>query len=218
MEERSAEVAIRTRSERLYDALIDARLEAATAASETSESTTTTGATDGDDYSDFAPRPIAVEAAKVLGPLFTGLPIDNNAMCVPVQRVAVPLGGESLLSGVEPRLIRFDSIADGDDDPLATVSIDGETSSVRRNEYIDDAHQVLQVLAISDDEIVLLHKDPWCPIRATGVVLDPNDGSVIAMSSFPTYDPTVFVDGQKLVEGRVLRASDLEKWLARKDG
>lgn len=29
--------------------------------------------------------------------------------------------------------------------------------------------------------------------------------------------PTVFVDGQKIVEGRVLRTSDLEAWLARKD-
>jgi cell division protein FtsI/penicillin-binding protein 2 len=195
MEERDAELAIRSRPVRLYDALIEARLEAAAEAAETSESTTTTDAVESDDDSDFAPRPVAVEPAKVLGPLFTGLPIDSGGMCVPVQRVAVPLGGESLLSGVEPRMIRLDAITGNEDDLDATVSIDGETISVRKNKYIDDAHQVLQVLAISDDEVILLHKDPWCPIRATGVVLDPNDGSVIAMSSFPTYDPTVFVDG-----------------------
>jgi cell division protein FtsI/penicillin-binding protein 2 len=195
MEERDAELALRSRPVRLYDALIEARLEAATASSEESESSTTEGAAEADDDSDIAPSPIAVEPAKVLGPLFTGLPIDSSGMCVPVQRVAVPLGGESLLSGVEPRVIRLDAISDAEDDPVATISIGGEMVSVRKNNYIDDAHQVLQVLAISDEEIVLLHKDPWCPIRATGVVLDPNDGSVIAMSSFPTYDPTVFVDG-----------------------
>ena len=195
MEEREAELAIRSRPVRLYDALIEARLEAAAEVAETSDSTTTTDVAESDDDSDFALPPIAVEPAKVLGPLFTGLPIDSNGMCVPVQRVAVPLGGESLLSGVEPRMIRLDSITDDKDDPVATFTIDGDTIPVRKNKYIDDARQVLQVLAISDDEVILLHKDPWCPIRATGVVLDPNDGSVIAMSSFPTYDPTVFVDG-----------------------
>jgi len=30
--------------------------------------------------------------------------------------------------------------------------------------------------------------------------------------------PTVFVDGEKVIEGRVLRESDLEKWLNRKGG
>ena len=30
--------------------------------------------------------------------------------------------------------------------------------------------------------------------------------------------PTVFVDGEKVLEGRVLRESDLEKWLDRKGG
>jgi len=148
MEERDAELALRSRPVRLYDALIEARLEAATASSEESESSTTEGAAEADDDSDVAPSPIAVEPAKVLGPLFTGLPIDSSGMCVPVQRVAVPLGGESLLSGVEPRVIRLDAISDAEDDPVATISIGGEMVPVRKNNYIDDAHQVLQVLAI----------------------------------------------------------------------
>jgi cell division protein FtsI/penicillin-binding protein 2 len=195
MDERAVELTNRSRSERMYDALVEARLEAASTTNDGSEPTTTTGATGIDDDTEIAPRLIAVQPAKVLGPLFTGLPIDSGGICVPVQRVTVALGEESVLSGVEARQIRLDAITDADDDPVATVSIDGETVFVQKSKYIDDAHQVLQVLDIQEDEIILLHKDPWCPIRSTGVVLDPNDGSVIAMSSFPTYDPTVFVDG-----------------------
>ncbi len=37
--------------------------------------------------------------------------------------------------------------------------------------------------------------DPACPVRAVGVVLDPDDGAVLAMASVPTYDPNIFVDG-----------------------
>jgi cell division protein FtsI/penicillin-binding protein 2 len=192
MEERTAELAKESRSNRLYDALVEARLEAAEPPEGSTETTSTTAA---DGRVQQSVEPVAIDPARVLGPLFTGLPIDSTGMCVPVQRVTVPLDGGSMLSGVEPRFIRLDSIAGEDDSRVATVVIAGEKTSVRENKYVDDAHQVLQILDISEDEVVLLHKDPWCPIRATGVVLDPNDGSVIAMSSFPTYDPTVFVDG-----------------------
>lgn len=37
--------------------------------------------------------------------------------------------------------------------------------------------------------------DPACPVRAVGVVLDPRDGSIVAMASVPGYDPNIFVDG-----------------------
>ncbi|MBU1226171.1 MAG: penicillin-binding protein 2 [Actinobacteria bacterium] len=33
------------------------------------------------------------------------------------------------------------------------------------------------------------------PVRASGVILDPSDGSVLAMASVPSYDPTLFSDG-----------------------
>ncbi|MCB2224186.1 MAG: penicillin-binding protein 2 [Actinobacteria bacterium] len=33
------------------------------------------------------------------------------------------------------------------------------------------------------------------PLRAAGVILDPTDGSVLAMASVPSYDPTLFADG-----------------------
>jgi len=39
------------------------------------------------------------------------------------------------------------------------------------------------------------HGDPGCPVRAVGVVLDVTDGSVVAMSSSPTFDPNIFVQG-----------------------
>ena len=38
-------------------------------------------------------------------------------------------------------------------------------------------------------------EDPGCPIRAVGVVLDATDGSVVAMSSVPAFDPNIFVEG-----------------------
>jgi penicillin-binding protein 2 len=37
--------------------------------------------------------------------------------------------------------------------------------------------------------------DPGCPVRATGIVLDVTDGSVLAMSSIPAFDPNIFVEG-----------------------
>jgi cell division protein FtsI/penicillin-binding protein 2 len=196
MQERADELTLKSRPQRLSEALRSAQVAAAEAEKEPAQTTSTTEAVGVDD-DDVASEPEAVEidAAEVLGPLFTGLPIDEDGTCVPVQRVTVPLDGEAVLSGVEARFIRLDSVVDLDTDPIATVSIRGKKVAVQKNGWIDDQRKVLQVLDITDDEVIILHRDPWCPMRATGVVLDPNDGSVIAMSSFPTYDPTVFVDG-----------------------
>jgi penicillin-binding protein 2 len=33
------------------------------------------------------------------------------------------------------------------------------------------------------------------PVRASGVVFDPRDGSILAIASVPSYDPTLFADG-----------------------
>jgi len=196
MEERSEELSNMSRPRRMAEALAEARLEAAAIPEEPTETTSTTAVVGVDD-DDVArePEPITVDPAEVLGPLFTGLPVDSDRMCVPVQRVTVPLGGEGVLSGIEPRFIRLDSVADMEGDLVATVSIGGTKTPVKKNGHVDDERRVLQVLDISEEEIILLHKDPWCPVRATGVVIDPNNGSILAMSSFPTYDPTVFVEG-----------------------
>jgi small redox-active disulfide protein 2 len=54
---------------------------------------------------------------------------------------------------------------------------------------------------------------------------DGHDGEVIRYTEIDAMlergilrTPTVFVDGQKVVEGRVLRRSDLEKWFTRTGG
>lgn len=196
MQERAGVLAGPSRSQRIAEALSEARREAA-GTSDTPAETPSTIASVGVDDDDVAsgPEPVTVDAAEVLGPLYPGLPIDSEGVCVPVQRVAIPLGGEGMLSGIEPRFVRLDSIADMDGELVATVSISGVKTAVGANDWVDDERQVLQVLQLTEDEIILWHKDPWCPVRATGVILNPNDGSVIAMSSFPTYDPTIFVDG-----------------------
>jgi penicillin-binding protein 2 len=46
-----------------------------------------------------------------------------------------------------------------------------------------------------DPDCVPGEDDPQCPVRAVGVVLDVEDGSVLAMASVPTYDPNIFVGG-----------------------
>jgi penicillin-binding protein 2 len=38
-------------------------------------------------------------------------------------------------------------------------------------------------------------EDPFCPVRAVGVVLDATNGDVLAMASVPTFDPNLFVGG-----------------------
>jgi penicillin-binding protein 2 len=38
-------------------------------------------------------------------------------------------------------------------------------------------------------------EDKGCPVRAVGVVINANDGAVLAMSSVPNFDPGLFVDG-----------------------
>lgn len=194
MEQRVSELARKSRVERINEALAEARAEAA--AEDAAESRTSTAEIGVDD--DDVPRetvPITVDPGQVLGPLYPGLPIDGDGVCVPVQRVSVPLGGEAVLSGIEPRFVRLESIVEADGEFEAAVSMSGATMSLRENQHVDSAHQILQVLHIAEEEIVLLHKDPWCPVRSVGVVIDPANGAVIAMSSFPTYDPTVFVDG-----------------------
>jgi cell division protein FtsI/penicillin-binding protein 2 len=195
MDERLAAVAETSRAERLRRAIEDAR--AAAAAPPDEEDTTTTTAGVGIDNDDVAstPEEVTVDPAEVLGSLYPGLPIDDAGVCVPVERVEVMLGESAPLSGIEPRFARVESIDDPTGSATATISIGLDRYTVSENESFAGT---LQVLDISEDEVVLYHRDKWCPVRSVGVVLDPNDGSVLAMSSYPTFDPTAFVDGLSL--------------------
>ena len=38
-------------------------------------------------------------------------------------------------------------------------------------------------------------EDKGCPVRAVGLVLDVNDGGILAMGSVPNFDPSIFVSG-----------------------
>jgi cell division protein FtsI/penicillin-binding protein 2 len=194
MDERATALAASSITERMAAALADARAAAREAAAAADESTTTTTSDAGVDDDDVAqdPAEVTVDAAEVLASLYPSLPIDDDGVCVPVQRVTIDVGQSGVLSGREPRFARVESIADDGGELVATISIGLDRTTVREN---DTFGGTLQVLAITEDQVILYHTDKWCPVRAVGVVLDPNDGSVLAMSSYPTYDPTAFVAG-----------------------
>jgi penicillin-binding protein 2 len=70
--------------------------------------------------------------------------------------------------------------------------VDGERFVIQEG---DQLATTLRVSGIELDRLILTHSDKYCPVRAVGVVEDPRDGSIIAMASYPTYDPTAFVSG-----------------------
>ena len=198
MEERRVAIEEQSRDQRVAQALRDARAEALEqaleekaaldAAVEAGESTTTTTPDDGERRI----GPVEVDEADVLASLYSGLPIDADGICVPVQRVTIPHGGSATVTGFEPRLAKFESVSTVDGELVAHVIVEGKSYKVGDH---DPFAGTLRVLEISEDRLVLNHSDAWCPVRAVGVVLNPNDGAVIAMSSYPTFDPTAFVDG-----------------------
>ena len=198
MEERRLAVEEQSRSRRVAEALRDARAEALEialeekaaldAAAEAGEPTTTT--LPDDDERRIGP--VEVDEPDVLASLYAGLPIDADGICVPVQRVAIPHGGSATVTGIEPRLARYESVAQVDGELVAHVVVEGKSYRVGNG---DQFAGTLRVLEVSEDELILNHSDAWCPVRSVGVVLNPDDGSVIAMSSYPTFDPSAFVDG-----------------------
>ena len=198
MEERRIAVAELSREQRVAQALRDARAEALEkaleekaaldAAEAVPDSTTTTQADDGGRRI----GPVEIDDAEVLASLYSGLPIDADGICVPVQRVSIPFGGSATVTGIEPRLAKYDAVAEVDGAMEAHVIVEGRSYRVSNG---DSFAGTLRVLEVSDDLVILNHSDSWCPVRASGVVTNPNDGSVIAMSSYPTFDPTAFVDG-----------------------
>jgi cell division protein FtsI/penicillin-binding protein 2 len=194
MDERASAIASSSIAERMATALADAKAAARESANTSDAPTSTATADPGTDDDDVAQAPteVTVDPAEVLASLYPGLPIDDEGVCVPVERVTIDVGQSGVLSGREPRFARVESIADDGGELVATISIGLDRETVRTN---DTFGGTLQVLAITEDQVILYHTDKWCPVRAVGVVLDPNDGSIVAMSSYPTFDPAAFVDG-----------------------
>jgi cell division protein FtsI/penicillin-binding protein 2 len=145
-----------------------------------------------DEDSVAAETVVEIDEGKVLGSLYPGLPIDDEGVCVPVQRVEVGVASRTLLSGIIERTMLLEAVVADRSQRIAVVDIDGERFEVEEG---DSFATTLRVIAITDDAIVVSHSDNWCPIRAVGVVENPNDGSIIAMASYPSFDPTAFVSG-----------------------
>ena len=140
---------------------------------------------------------VELDEGEVLGSLYQSLPIDEDGICVPVERVPLELGIPSLLSGQIRRPIRLDSVDTDRSEPVAGISLEGERHEVKEGGSFGTT---LRVIAIDDDGVVLSHSDKWCPVRAVGVVEDPRDGSVLAMASYPSFDPNAFIDGLSQAE------------------
>ena len=139
------------------------------------------------------PKPGELTEGDVLGSLYDGLPVDRSGICVPVQRIALDEEQRTQLSGTVERSIRLTSITEGRaEDRSAFVIVDGERFVIREG---DQFATTLRASAIEPNRLVLTHSDKYCPVRAVGVVEDPQDGSIIAMASYPSYDPTAFVSG-----------------------
>ena len=133
-----------------------------------------------------------IDEGIVLGSLYPGLPIDATGVCVPVQRVEVGVGSRTLLSGKVERTMRLDAVLENRSQRVAIVDVDGEQYEVEEGTSFATT---LRVIAVEQDALIVSHSDKWCPVRAVGVVQDPNDGSIIAMASYPSFDPGAFVDG-----------------------
>jgi cell division protein FtsI/penicillin-binding protein 2 len=158
--------------------------EEAEAAAEDGETPTTVPPVD--------PAEIEIDEGKVLGSLYPGLPIDKNGICDPVQRIDLAVGSRTLLSGQHERTMKLEGIVENRSQRIATVDVEGEKYEVEEG---DTFATTLRVIAITEDGIVVSHSDKWCPVRAVGVVEDPTDGSIIAMASYPSFEPEAFVNG-----------------------
>lgn len=135
---------------------------------------------------------IEIDEGEVLGSLYPGLPIDENGVCEPVQRVEVGVTSRTLLSGIKERTMQLLAVLQDRSQRIAVVDIDGERFEVEEG---DSFASTLRVIAITEDSIVVSHSDKWCPVRTVGVVEDPDNGAIIAMASYPSFDPTSFVNG-----------------------
>ena len=196
MQERAEALLIEDIPSRLFYAREEARLEAERAAIAERAAAEEAGddvVVDEDSLAaEIAEAGDDIVEGEVLGSLYPGLPVDANRVCVPVQRVEVGVGSRTLLTGQIERTMRLDAVLENRSQRVALVDIDGELYEVEDG---DTFATTLRVIAVEQDALIVSHSDRWCPVRSVGVVQDPNNGSIIAMASYPSFDPSAFVDG-----------------------
>jgi len=195
MEERAEALQIEDIPNRIFRAREEARLEAeraAIAARAAAEEAGDDVVVDEDSLAADIEAAGEIDEGEVLGSLYPSLPIDAAKVCVPVQRVEVGVGSRTLLSGQIERTMRLDAVLENGTQRVALLDIDGEQYEVEDG---DTFATTLRVIAVEQDALIVSHSDKWCPVRSVGVVQDPNDGSIIAMASYPSFDPAAFVDG-----------------------
>lgn len=193
MEERAEALELENIQTRLFLAREAAQLAAERAAIERRRGAAEAGEDDVADEDSLAGEEAGeIVEGEVLGALYPGLPIDQDRVCVPAQRVEVGIGSRTLLSGATERTMRLDAVLENGTQRVAVVDVDGDRYEVEDG---DTFATTLRVIAVEQDALVVSHSDKWCPVRAVGVVEDPNDGSILAMASYPSFDPGAFVDG-----------------------
>ena len=150
--------------------------------------------------------PLGSLAADIVG--YIGKPtqsdVDGGASLTDLLgRAGVERQFNDLLSGT-PGLIKYRVDAQrnvlevlNDQPPSAGASIK-LTIDVELQRVLEDSLADGLQLARDDYDPICIpdpEEDPFCPVRAVGVVLDATNGDVLAMASVPTYDPNLFVGG-----------------------
>lgn len=113
---------------------------------------------------------------------------QRNVLEVLNEQSSAPGGSITLTIDVELQRVLEDSLAAG--------------LQLARDDYDSDC--------IPDQK-----EDPFCPVRAVGVVLDTTNGEILAMASIPTYDPNMFVGGVSQTELDALPEGVLDNFAVR---
>jgi penicillin-binding protein 2 len=99
----------------------------------------------------------------------------------------------------------------GEDPPRAGGTVQSTTDSELQRVLEESLTEGL-ALARQEQELSLwsgactsANPPESCAVRASGVLIDPRDGSILAMASIPSFDPSIFVGGLTQEEWAVLQ-------------
>ena len=144
--------------------------------------------------------PYAALAAHVLG--YTGTVSEDELATVPDNRT-VELGDTVGKSGIEAY---YDNILAGDhgtrrvivDSQGSVVEVESETPPTRGSDLYLTIKAAVQYVAETELSQLIAPRGVIGEAKGVGgavVAMDVRDGSIIAMASFPTFDPTTFTGG-----------------------